>query len=67
MKYSHLKLDNKNGDWCQLCHKHHNRSYISHTPHQSLRQRDEPSWQQSLEKEALQNAAGEDRQQGQDT
>lgn len=37
----------------------HDRSDIRHTPHQSLRQRDEPSWLQSLEREALQNAAGE--------
>lgn len=44
---------------------HHNRSDIRHTPHQSLHQRDEPSWLQSLEREALQNAA-EERKQGQD-
>lgn len=41
-------------------------SNLIHSPHQSLHQRDEPSWLQSPGREALQNAA-KDREQGQKT
>lgn len=49
------------------CHSDHNSQHSNHPPRQNLRQRDEPSWLQSLEREALQNGAGPGGVQGQRT